>query len=308
MSIIKNKDFGTSGNSVWHQPYFDHLKENFFPKLDPADMQPGIKKFLDAYPKWIATSKLNKFTGWEDFPYRYISDGTTQSLDWFHYWVMSQGRTLRTFRGEYPYHRDALLDGQWTQDRYIEDSPLRPGDAVLISVPFSASGELHPQFNWLMEECNKHDIPVLVDCAWFGTCYDIEVNVNYDCVKMVTFSTTKGLSCGNWRSGITFSKIDEGGLQVQTEWGHGVLLSMSIACSLFEAFTPDTIPKRYKEMQHIVCEHYGLKPTRTIHIASTELTDEIKNTSFNRDGLYGRVNIKEALKRYRKTKEFYEIN
>ena len=308
MSIIKNKDFGTSGNSVWHQPYFDHLKENFFPKLDPADMQPGIKKFLDAYPKWIATSKLNKFTGWEDFPYRYISDGTTQSLDWFHYWVMSQGRTLRTFRGEYPYHRDALLDGQWTQDRYIEDSPLRPGDAVLISVPFSASGELHPQFDWLMEECNKHNIPVLVDCAWFGTCYDIEVNVNHDCVKMVTFSTTKGLSCGNWRSGITFSKIDEGGLQVQTEWGHGVLLSMSIACSLFEAFTPDTIPKRYKEMQHIVCEHYGLKPTRTIHIASTELTDEIKNTSFNRDGLYGRVNIKEALKRYRKTKEFYEIN
>ena len=44
---------------------------------------------------------------------------------------------------------------------------------------------------------------MLVDCAWFGTCFDIDINLD-EPIQMVAFSTTKGLSCGNWRSGITF--------------------------------------------------------------------------------------------------------
>ena len=40
--------------------------------------------------------------------------------------------------------------------------------------------------------------------------HDLEADLNRDCVKMVAFSTTKGLSCGNWRSGIVFSRLDVG--------------------------------------------------------------------------------------------------
>jgi hypothetical protein len=302
MNHNDNTDFDITGNSVWHQPYFDHLQANFFPNLDPADMQPGVDKFLNLYPEWIASSKLNNFEGLDSFKYKFMSDGTTQTLDWWHYWCMANGYTIRTFRGEYPYHRDALLDEYWSDDRYIEDSPLRTGDAVVLSVPFSATGQVHDHYEALIEACNDKNIPVLIDCAWFGTCYDINVNLDHDCIKAVCFSTTKGLSCGNWRSGITFSKINEGGLSVQTEWGHGVLLSMAIACDLFENFSPDTVPNVYKDMQHTVCEHYNITPSNTIHIAQTEMD----NDRFNRDDMYGRINIRHALKRYRTKKKFYE--
>ena len=29
-----------------------------------------------------------------------------------------------------------------------------------------------------MAECNEKNVPVFVDCVWFGTCFDIEVNLN----------------------------------------------------------------------------------------------------------------------------------
>ena len=67
--------------------------------------------------------------------------------------------------------------------------------------------------------------------AWFGTCWSIHVKLDRHCIKQVAFSTTKGLSCGNWRSGIVFSKIDFGSLAVQTEWQHGIHLNCAIANS-----------------------------------------------------------------------------
>ena len=44
-----------------------------------------------------------------------------------------------------------------------------------------------------MQECNEKNVPVFVDCAWFGTCHGIEVDLDQPCIKMVGFSTGKGL-------------------------------------------------------------------------------------------------------------------
>lgn len=299
-----NKDFGNTGNSVWNQPFIDHLKSYFFNSIDETTIHLEPDTFLELYPQWISSSKLNKFTGLESFPYRFVSLGVTQGLDWWQYYCMSQGLRLRMFRGEYPYTRDTLLEGDWTQDRYIDDSPLMPGDAVLISTPFSGNGRLHSQWDWLMTECNEKNIPVFVDCAWFGTCFDIEVNLDQPCIKMVGFSTGKGLSCGNWRSGIIFSRMSEGSLPMQTEWRHGIHLNVAIANELMRNFGPDTMPKKYMESHRAVCKHYGLKTTNTIHIAVAPDTDEF--SKFSRDGAFNRINIRDALKRHKKTGTFFE--
>jgi hypothetical protein len=121
---------------------------------------------------------------------------------------------------------------------------------------------------------------------------------------MVAFSTTKGLSCGNWRSGICFSRTNEGSLAVQTEWYHGIHLNLAIANSLMKEFSPDTIAKKYKEAHIAVCEHYGFETTNTVHIGIAPAGPDWDK--FHRDGTYNRINIAKAIKRYKTKGNFYE--
>ena len=124
-----NPDFSSTGNSVWHQPYIDHLKENFWPNIDEAHLQGESDRFLAIFPDWIASSTRNTVKGLDAFPHRFVSLGTTQALDWWHYYCKANNLRLRMYRGEYPYNRDVLLEGQWTWERWIDDAPLRKGDA-----------------------------------------------------------------------------------------------------------------------------------------------------------------------------------
>ena len=112
-------EFETSGNSIWNQPFFDYLEENYFSNVPLDGMQQEADEFLNIYPEWILSSKMNKFTGFDKLPYRFVSLGTTQAMDWWHYWTMSEGRRLRMYKGEYPYNRDVLLEEEWMNIRYI---------------------------------------------------------------------------------------------------------------------------------------------------------------------------------------------
>jgi len=305
--MSNNPDLGKTGNSIWNQPFIDELTENFFPNIDHTTLQHEQDRFLEYYPEWIASSKMNSFRGLEDFPKRYVSLGVTQAMDWFHNWCLSQGRNLKIFRGEYPYNRDVWLGQYMGWGNSIDDVGLEAGDAVIISVPFSGHGRKHDKWKWLMEECEAKDIPVFVDCAWFGTCFDIEVKLHHPCIKMVGFSTGKGLSCGNWRAGIVFSRMsddDRCSMELQTEWRHGIHLNVAIANHLMAKFSPDTMSKKYKDSHMEVCEHYGFQPSNTIHIAQAPDTDEWK--SYHRDEKYNRVNIAKALKRFKNKGNFFE--
>jgi hypothetical protein len=276
---------GTTGNSTkiskCTQFLSNYVKENGWFNKD-YDVQ---EEFLEFYPKWIESSKTVKVQGLETFPYRFVSLGVTQTLDWFHLECARTKRRLRMLRGEYPYNRD-VFDFSW--DNFIDDKPLERGDAVIISVPFSGSGNLHPMYDEIMETCNRLDIPVMVDCAWFGTCYDLEWTLDYDCIKVVAFSTTKGLQTGQFRSGICFSKWNHGSLSVQTEWHHGIHANVYAGLLLMKKFTPDTAYDLYKEHQKIVCNYFNLIPSHTIHVS---LGDHNWNF-FHRDKLYNRVNIR----------------
>ncbi len=61
--------------------------------------------------------------------------------------------------------------------------------------------------------------------------------------------------------------------------------------------------KKYAEAHRAVCEHYGLETTNTIHIA----VGGPEYVKFSRDGGYNRINIRDALKRYKNRGEFYDM-
>ncbi len=302
---MNNPDFTKTGNSVWNQPFVDYLKEWLQTAvIEKAPDQADV--FLDMYPKWIASSKLNNFTGLESFPNKFVSLGVTQGMDWWHYWTASQGRQLKMFRGEYPYNRDVWLGEEILWEHSIDDTGISHDDAVIVSIPFSGHGKKHDKWDWLIQECNEKNVPVFVDCAWFGTCHGIDVDLDQPCIKQVGFSTGKGLSSGNWRAGIIFDKLGEerNSLAVQTEWKHGIHLNVAIAVALMEQFSPDSIPKKYMESHKAVCEHYGFETTNTVHIAQAPEGDPWDQ--FHRDKMYNRVNISKAIKRHKSKGNFYE--
>jgi len=281
-----------AASSVNDNVYKNYLIENnfinrIFSGEMPIDSQDA---FLSYYPQWIASSKLNRFIGLEKFPHRYISCGVTQSIDDWHLWCKRNSLSCKMFLGEYPYSHDVISANY---RNWLEIDELSHGDAVLVSCPFSATGDIHPLWGELMDVCDHLNIPVFVDCAFFGACYDITVNLNRPCINTVSFSPTKSLCCDDWRSGICFTRRDssECSLGITTHWHHNLTLNTTLCYLLMQQFSPDYMPQKWMAAQEKTCKQLGLQVSKTVHLG---IGDEGWNY-FSRDGLYNRVNIRELL-------------
>jgi len=278
-----------SAGGIKHLSYVDWLVNNrVVEKLLTGKLPIYCQdEYLEYYPKWIANSNYNNFDGILSFPNRYISLGVTQSIDDWTLYCIKNNLRLRVFRGEYPYSKEFA---NWC---WIEDEPLQKNDAVLISFPFSGNGSKHPLYDWLIETCNSIGIPVFIDCAFFGACSDMHVNLNQPCIDTVAFSLTKGLSANNYRSGITFSRRNgkDTVLDVQTAWQNGIHLNVAIGLQLMKQFSPDTLVNEYKDKQLKICNEYNIIPSATIQLA----TGDDSWNEYSRDGVYNRINIRNML-------------
>ena len=48
-------NFEKSANSIWHNPYFDYLKDSgFWSSIDASDLPQAQDTFLHEFPDWIA--------------------------------------------------------------------------------------------------------------------------------------------------------------------------------------------------------------------------------------------------------------
>ncbi len=304
-----NTEFKRNGNSIYNGEFLSYLLDkDFFNTALKEDLQ-CQQKFVDYYPDWVGSSTLNCIRGLETFNYRFPSVGVTQSLDEFHYRILEEGRTLRMFRGEYPYNRDVHKFFDDNQSNFIDDRPLQKGDAVIVSCPFSGTGMMHHSTHRIFDAAQDLNVPVFVDMAWFGTCANINIDLSHPAIEEVAFSTTKGLCTGDYRAGIRFSrhgKIDytsgerKNRLALQADWTHGCHLNTRISLELMAHFGPDHQWNKYSKAQTKVCETYNLTPSNCIHIA---LGGE-NWLQFHRDKLYNRVNIGKVVKRtYEQNKE-----
>lgn len=251
----------------------------------PLDCQ---GEYVDFYPKWIASSEKNKFTGLDHFPFRTLINGTTQCFDeaYFRY----KERRLRIFRGEYAYHKRIC-----TNFVFIEDEPIKENDWVIVSTPFCSTGDVHPEFFNLLDQAHKKNVPVIVDCAFFGTCSGVNVDLSHPAITEVCFSLTKGLGMGDMRSGIRFSKTsDLYPIDQQNKFKHNVLLTARIGLYMMKKFGPDHIANKFLKHQESVCKDLGITPTPCMHIGLGKI--EEWPGEFLIDEKYCRIGLKHAVK------------
>ena len=221
------------------------------------------KTFLDEYYAWIQTTNLNNISGIEDFKVKAFSQGTTEAFDKFY--LKNSQRRLRYFKGEYMYHQVAGRQYFNHESAFIEDGRLTDNDCVVISLPFSDTGNEHPQMVEVLSECTRLSIPVLVDYAYLGICSGINFDLTYPCITDVTFSLSKTFPVPHLRVGMRLTRQDDDdALMVMNKTGYTNRLAMQVGLDLIRTWSADFIPTQYKLAQEQLCTELGVEASNTV--------------------------------------------
>jgi hypothetical protein len=246
-------------------------------------------KFLDTYRTWIQSTKNNTVKGLDEFPHACFTNGTTEAFDKFY--AKHSTRRFRFFKGEFVYHRLSCRNNgyDWA---YIEDSKLDKNDVVIISLPFSDTGNAHEQLDYILHNCNALDIPVLLDCAYYGVCSDIDIDLTHPCIKEVTFSLSKTFYSAYLRIGMRLTRNDDDDpLFVTNKMGYINRPSAQIGLTLLENFSPDYIYDNYRIRQLEYCTILELEPSNCVLFG---IGDERWN-DYNRDRATNRLSFHKFL-------------
>ena len=197
--------------------------------------------FFTAYFQWIKDCKTAPVSGLDNFPYTYFVNGVTQSYDIF--FLEHKERRFRVAKGDYPYVR--LSVKHWC---YLEDDDLQKDDAVILSCPFYENGRIPRNLPQILDQCLVLNIPVMLDAAYYGTCYEVEFDYAHPAIEIVGFSLSKTFSVQSYRIGIQLSKkplryLDE--LQNQARYFNQV--GAYIGLRLMQKFPADFIPMNYRQ-------------------------------------------------------------
>ena len=242
------------------------------------------QEFTENFYNWIASSELNSVKGLDDFVNRKLVAGTAQAFDHF-YW-RHKDRRFRFFEGEFMYHSAVLKHGgSW---EYItEEVPVMPGDAVVISVPFSDYGTVHPELEIILEMCETSGVPVLLDFAYFPCTKNIELDLDkYFCVTTVTFSISKAFYGAEFlRVGMRLERFEtDDGIDVFNSVEMVNRVSLSIANELIKKYSVDYNWLTHKDAYYQVCAEKDLKTTDCIMfgLGGEEYADYNRGTEVNR--------------------------
>jgi hypothetical protein len=252
---------------------------NTDPTASPVD-------FCNRYLEWIKSTTLNKITGIDSFPVVAYANGTSEVFDKFY--MRNNKRRFRCFRGEYMYHQ-VTWRTFWPNWKFIEDAGLDPNDAVVISLPFSNLGTEHPEMQQILNKCTDLNIPVLIDCAYFGICSGIHFNFDHPCITDIAFSLSKSFPLAHARLGMRLTRVDDDDpLLVYHKIQYTNKMATSLAISLMDNFTPDYIVNKYKSKQLALCKELGVEPSDTVLFG---IDKEDKYPEYNRGGIANRLSF-----------------
>jgi hypothetical protein len=255
----------------------DHLENLSLPLSDIISSNLN-EEYSSTFRTWINSTKVNTLLDFDKFIYSDFSHGTTESFDKFY--ISNYQRRMRFFKADYAYHK--LSHRNFA---FLEDDDIRPEDAIIISLPFSDTGSEY-NYDHILQQADYFNVPVFVDCCWFGTCQNITFDFSYPCISALSFSLSKSFPVSRFRIGIRFSKeILEDGLTTYTKDNYVNNLSQFIGLSFMNKFSPDYIPLKYKEKQLLLCDELKISPSKVVMLGLGG--EDWKN--LNRGGQHNRL-------------------
>ena len=279
---------------IGHSPLRDKVAiqyiDTVFKEIKYEDLERLSHDALDAaWRKWLTTETYNNVVGLERFKNSAFSPGTTDAFGEF----ISRypNRRIRVSRSDFILTK--ILCKTYERNLcYLENDLLQEGDVLIMSFPYSGNGSYYPEYESVLDTCDRLNIPVFVDGAYFGISRDINYPLHHSCIKDFSVSLSKNLAGNPLRLGIRFTKeeVDDGitaGLLGSDVYDR---LGAHISIKLLEKFSHKSVVDRHIDNSNKVCVDNNLTPTNTFTI--TIGTPEMEQ--FKR-GDYVRVCISEEL-------------
>ena len=232
----KNKIYGGAW-SVYDQEILDTITQ-----IQPE--KGNVNQFIKDYKNWIGLD-LN------EYPYVNFSAGTTETFDKFYY--KHTGKRLRIFKGEYFYHQ--IMARNYFQMEWLENDVIKENDFVVISCPFSDTGDVPQNFYSILESCNNLNVPVLLDMSYINISNISNINLNFKCIKTITTSLSKVFPVEHYRIGIRFDRefIDDT-LNAYNQNNYVNLYSVNIGHHLIKNYKNNWLYEKYKNKQKQICK------------------------------------------------------
>ena len=284
----KHLPFGHSAaiNDSEVEEFLKFLKFDFVEILNNTSV---VEEFNNKYKLWIERNSLNSCLGLDKYRYSLYSLGTSESFDKFY--IKHKNKRFRCFKSEYLYHQLSWRNCfDWL---YIEDDIIKEGDAVVISIPFADTGDIHNEMKNVMQRCEEKNIPVLIDCAYYNISREIEFNFDYNCIEVITFSLSKTFPVAHARIGLRLTKEDfDDSLFVYDKSSYTNRIGAYIGLNLIRNFSPQFIVNKYKNKQEELCNFLNVAPSKTILFG---ISDKDNYKEYNRGGSTNRLGLHKFL-------------
>jgi hypothetical protein len=223
------------------------------------------ESFIETYKWWMPST--HNLIGIEKYTEGCFTQGTTESFAQFYIRYRNHKR-LRLAKGEYFYHQ--MMRGLWYEDSFawLDEDDIRDGDVVLLSVPFSDTGDVPYALDELLDECDKNNVHVMLDLAYINLAVDLEINLEHPCIQYVVSSLSKVFPVENMRIGIRLQREKfEDQLYVVNEPGYNYinLLSAYVGKEMMLEFPADFIYDKYAEDQEVYCKYFDLVKSSCVY-------------------------------------------
>jgi len=265
---LKDKPFG-GAYSVHDletcQTRDDAVKE-YISNQSHLDDEEIKSKFVQTYKQWMFAVHPN-IKGWEDYNELCFTQGTTESFSQF-YLRFRENKRLRLAKGEYFYNQ--MMKGLWYKEKFawLDEDEIKPNDVVLISVPFSNTGAVPDYLETLLTECDKNNVPVMLDLAYVSLSVNQEVDLTHKCIEYVVSSLSKVFPVELYRIGIRMQrKKFEDQIYVINEKNYNYInvLSAYVGTKLMETYPADYIYNKYRQKQLDMCDHLNVEASPCVY-------------------------------------------
>jgi hypothetical protein len=227
-----------------------------------------IPEFCENYSNWIQSTKLNNLIGLDNFNSKQYVHGTCQSFDFFY--LSHIRKRMRCFKGDFAYYRlswDKKFN--WC---YLEDDHIQTNDAVIMSIPFSDSGDIHPRTYEILDECEKWGVPVFIDCAYMIIARDIDFDFNRECIQGVSFSMSKGFyGAEKLRIGLRLTRdYKDDPVEVFNSMQMLNTVGVHVGQKIIDNYSVDYNNEMYRDKQITICKDLEIEPSKCVLFGITD--------------------------------------
>lgn len=222
-----------------------------------------VKEYANIFYNWINNSKDKTILGLDKFTNQHYTQGTSQTFD--NFVMRNSQRQIVNFLGDFQYH--ACIARHCDHKIITDVNELHNGQSLIISLPFSDTGQQHNEFDQIIQRCNQLDIPVCLDIAYWGIAKNIDIDLDQcPCIKEVTCSLSKPFAnLEKHRIGIRFCRdYTNDGICMINEVNMFNDWSISLGIWFMNKFSNSFNWEKYSEKYIKTIEQLELQSTNTV--------------------------------------------